>query len=1113
MTRLRLVLRSALYYWRSHLGVLLGTAIGTAVLVGALVVGDSVQASLQSQARQRIGRTDRVLVSHDRFFRAALADELAASFRDLRVVPALRLSGVGSVPGGERRANDVRVTGIDARFPALGAAAWNGPLPGPRQVLVSERLASQLEVAVGDTILLRVEKPSGLPRDMALATSDDVATALRVEVVAIVTDETFGRFALEADQIPPFNAFVDLDWLQRTVERAGRANLLLVAGASEDSAPASEALDEALAQHWKLEDGELSLHDHESGLLELRSERIFLDPPVEEAVRSGSRSALGILTYFVNELRIGDRATPYSMVAGAGLLAGAPEDFPDWHVLYGTGLANDGTILGRWLATDLGAKAQDRLSIRYFAIGRDRRLVEKEHVFTVGRVTPLEGFAGDPSLMPGFPGLADTEDCRDWEPGIPVDLERIRDEDEAYWDDHHGTPKAFITLETAQGMWGNRFGALTAVRFSETDRTALEQDLVSALRPAALGLFFQDLRGQALASGRATTDFGGLFLGLSSFLLIAAFLLTALLFVFGVEQRASQVGLLLAVGWTPRQVRRLLLGEGLVLAVLGASLGVLGALGYTRLVLGALASVWKEAVASAAISVAISPMTLVLGAGISILAALAALAGTLRRQAKSSARELLGRRGGVGESGGVLSASRRKALVILTLVCVVAAIAIAVAVGPGRGTAAAGAFFGVGALLLMAGLFGSRLLLAGWSSEGLPEKETVGRLGLRNSTRRPGRSLATISLLASGTFLVVAVGANRLGEPEDPTRRDSGTGGFTLQARATIGVLHDLDSQDAIDAYALPKDLLAPGSVVSFRVRDGDEASCLNLNQTQQPRLVGVNPARLAEREAFRFTDHLGLAEGRSPWTLLEQRADGAIPAIGDAASVQWALHKSVGGTIDYLDERGRPFQVRIVGTVANSILQGNLVIGGDHFEELFPSESGYRWFLFDVAPARTDEVERELTRGLADMGLEVTDTAERLAAFNSVQNTYLVIFQMLGGLGLLLGAAGLGTVVLRNVLERRSELALVRAVGYRRSAVRWLVWSEHGALLALGLLSGILAAAVAVWPALADPGAESPWGAAGILVIGVAISGVAWVVAATWLALRGPLLAALRSE
>ena len=112
----------------------------------------------------------------------------------------------------------------------------------------------------------------------------------------------------------------------------------------------------------------------------------------------------------------------------------------------------------------------------------------------------------------------------------------------------------------------------------------------------------------------------------------------------------------------------------------------------------------------------------------------------------------------------------------------------------------------------------------------------------------------------------------------------------------------------------------------------------------------------------------------------------------------------------------------------------------------------------------------------MRDAGLEVTQTEKRLAAFNAVQNTYLNTFQILGGLGLLLGSAGMGIVVLRNVLERRSELAVLLAIGFRKRNLRWLVLSEHAALLWLGISLGIFAALVAVLPALLSPRGDLPY-------------------------------------
>ena len=87
--------------------------------------------------------------------------------------------------------------------------------------------------------------------------------------------------------------------------------------------------------------------------------------------------------------------------------------------------------------------------------------------------------------------------------------------------------------------------------------------------------------------------------------------------------------------------------------------------------------------------------------------------------------------------------------------------------------------------------------------------------------------------------------------------------------------------------------------------------------------------------------------------------------------------------------------------------------------------------------------------------GADAVPTAQRLAEFHAVENTYLSTFQTLGGLGLLVGTVGLAAVLLRNVLERRKELALLRAVGYGRSHLFAIILSENAVLLGWGLAAG----------------------------------------------------------
>ena len=155
----------------------------------------------------------------------------------------------------------------------------------------------------------------------------------------------------------------------------------------------------------------------------------------------------------------------------------------------------------------------------------------------------------------------------------------------------------------------------------------------------------------------------------------------------------------------------------------------------------------------------------------------------------------------------------------------------------------------------------------------------------------------------------------------------------------------------------------------------------------------------------------------------------------------------------------------------------------------------------------------RALEESFSDYGFDVQPTAARLAAFHRVENTYLSTFRALGGLGLLLGTLGLAAVLLRNVLERRRELALLRAVGFRPAQLAAMVLAENVALLALGLATGTGAAAVAIAPALAVRGGSVPVLSAAALLGAVFAAGIASSLAATAAALRSPLLDSLKSE
>jgi hypothetical protein len=139
---------------------------------------------------------------------------------------------------------------------------------------------------------------------------------------------------------------------------------------------------------------------------------------------------------------------------------------------------------------------------------------------------------------------------------------------------------------------------------------------------------------------------------------------------------------------------------------------------------------------------------------------------------------------------------------------------------------------------------------------------------------------------------------------------------------------------------------------------------------------------------------------------------------------------------------------------------------------------------------AKTAEVATTIEKGASDLGADVVPTAARLAEFHRVENTYISTFQALGGLGLLVGTLGLGAVVLRNVLERRRELALLGAVGYAPAHVLIMVLSENLVLLGWGLVVGAASALVAIAPSFLDRAAGGPvTSSAALLVLAVFVS------------------------
>lgn len=1069
------VLQSARHFWRGHLGLLFGTFLAGTILTGSMLVGDSVRASLRRVAELRLGKVEGGVLGGDRWFTENLA-------RKTKAAPLILATGSASAANGKTRVNGTQVLGVDEAFWKLSTSSKVFTFD-KSSVAINESLARKLDAKVGDTVLVRLERPSAISRDAPLSGSTNEDISLRRKVSAIVSAEDFGTFQLIASQIPPDAVFVNLSDLQNQLEMDGRVNALLH--------PEFNVLRALFENYRTLADFSLQLKRvaAETKEWEISTSRVFLDDSLATKLFE-FKGARGVLTYLVNGITSAKGGTPYSMITAVG-----------------EGKDDEITIT-QWLADDQKLAIGDEITIKYFVVGLGRDLKQQEAKFKVGAILPMDHPMVTKAWTPDFPGVSDVDNCRDWEPGIPMDMKAIRDKDEDYWDEFKGTPKGFITLAAGQKLWANRFGKLTAVRLPDEGQTEEAKANVLALRLnlSDIGLVPRDFKGEAGAAAKGSVDFGGLFIGLSMFLIAAALVFAALLFLFTLERRASQIGLLMAMGWTRGMVRRVWLLEAGVIALAGIILGVLGGIAYTQTALHGLSNVWHGATQGLPLVFSASFGTIFNAALATLVVVLLTLFWASRKLFKIATRDLLA--GSWQESATpAAKAKRSKAMPIL------AALAL-VLLGSGffvkNPEAVAGMFFGSGMLLMIAGLLWlkGRMLHDSGSLA-----RSLWQIGSRNVSRRPSRSLAVIGMMAGGIFLVVAVNAFRM-SAGDETQRTSGTGGFALVGESSLPVYEDLNAKAGWEAFGLDEKLMPQARVVPFRVREGDDASCLNLNRAQKPLLVGVDPAKLAGS----FTFASGSWEEVVQPSLLQEAASGtlapqAVPAIADQATAMWGLGKGVGDTIDYQDANGNTFQVKIVGLLAGSVLQGKMIISEAAFLAKYPDAAGYRFFLIDAKPDQRDEIAAHLTRQLEQRGLALEPAKQRLELFLSVQNTYIGIFTVLGGLGVLLGTAGIGVLIARHVLERRGELGLMQALGFQPGALRWMILGEHSVLLLLGMILGVVTAALAVIPQLIGSGGGLPVAFLGQLIAAVFIFGLLVCVIAVSTAVKGRLTEAIRRE
>ena len=1080
------------HFWQIHLTVALCTAVATGVLAGALIVGDSVRGSLRRLTTERLGTIQHALLANH-FFHPNILDRQ-------NTVPAILLNGTVVAPQTQTRASKVNVLGVTDSFFTF----WEGePVPNlnrvPNQpfnaIVINAALQSELNVQIGDTLLVNVPQVADIHPEFLLGERDAAAAiqSLRLIVSEVIPTKNPGRFNLQPHQSLPFNAFVSLPVLQKALGQGEKVNAVF-------TAETEPILPDQLLLTLDALDLRVQVHtDH----FDLQSQQYLLKPVLSESALAVATengiATLPTLTYLTNTIAANDKTVPYSTIVAL------PTNTREFSVP----LAENEIVLNTWTADDLGVEVGDAITITYYRVSADEAYNTQTASFLLKGILPIEGIAADRNIIPEFPGIHDTTDMSDWESPFPIDYTRIRSQDEAYWDAHGPTPKAFISLETGKRLWKNRFGDLTTIRMNtqqgsdtQATRTLFETEFLKKIQPEQIGFQLLALQAEGLQAAAGATDFGMLFGSLSGFIIIAVALLVGMLFRIGVEQRSREIGILQAVGYPLVKIRRRFLFEGGTVAAIGSLFGGLLAIGYAQLMLFGLKTWWLPAVGTPFMVLHVDLWHLLSGVCIALAVVMISIRLTVQRLGHASTTALLAGETDFTEAAFKPQTKDEKS-----------PRGSAVATGFGIGLAVIIVLFFLFFDKWFSDTFGiwienpiidflvltSSIVGVGWTvfDKWLKRQKVAKRLNrflfsIKNAARHPGRSTVSVQTVSLACCIIVAVGANRHDAPPETE--------YAFVAESALPLHHSLNTPEGrfeLGFSEQDSELLSASEVIPFRVLPGEDVSCLNLYQPQNPQILGASSAMLE----------------KPPWRRLElsDLGEGKVPAIGDDNSLRWILHHNPDDDFPVQDEFGKPLLLDLE-TVQASLFQSQLIISESNFTKYFPSQSGYQFFLIKTPPALRAETAQVLEKTLGDYGFDLTSASARLASYRSVENTYISTFQSLGGLGVLLGTFGLALVLFRNIIERRGELATLRAFGFRRQLLSRMLFLESCFLLSVGMLIGIVAGLVAI---LATHGhfPSFPWRSLTITLLFIFSFGIIANAVAVAVALRSPLLATLKSD
>ena len=162
----------------------------------------------------------------------------------------------------------------------------------------------------------------------------------------------------------------------------------------------------------------------------------------------------------------------------------------------------------------------------------------------------------------------------------------------------------------------------------------------------------------------------------------------------------------------------------------------------------------------------------------------------------------------------------------------------------------------------------------------------------------------------------------------------------------------------------------------------------------------------------------------------------------------------------------GEMMQVKVIGVVDQKVsMFFGLYLSTETFNSVFPSYSFSTLFVrlqdHGGDAAVSEAYAKQIESSLLTSGAQADSIIALIEEQQSFFTGFFRLLQGFMGLGLFVGIAALGVVSFRSVVERRQQIGMLRAIGYRRNMVALSFLLESVVVAMLGVVSGMVLALV----------------------------------------------------